>query len=364
MQSGLLLKGCQLVIPLSLRGEILDRIHSGHQGITKCRARARQAVWWPGMSREIEEIVRNCATCAKKNKPHAEPMIPTSLPEYPWQKIATDLMQYKNSMYLLIIDYYSRYIEIAKLTSTTSKDIINHLKSIFSRHGIPERLISDNGPQYSSREFAEFSRLYGFDHITSSPLYPQANGEVERAVSTVKSLIGKSEDPYLAMLSYRATPLEHGYSPAELLMGRKLRTTLPIAKSEMKPKLPDWSTFKLKDESIKERQTRNFDSRHGVRELPPLVEGNQVWITDQKTEGIVNKETAERSYQVTTPKGTIRRNRKHLIALPDTNVALPDTNTELKPQSTESPKAVTSQAEKIVTTRSGRTVRMPERYKD
>ena len=245
------------MIPLSLRGEILDRIHSSHQGITKCRARARQAVWWPGMSREIEEIVRNCATCAKKNKPHAEPMIPTRLPEYPWQKVATDLMQYKNSMYLLVIDYYSRYIEIAKLTSTTSKDIINHLKSIFSRHGIPERLISDNGPQYSSREFAEFSRLYGFDHITSSPLYPQANGEVERAVSTVKSLIGKSEDPYLAML---ATPLEHGYSPAELLMGRKLRTTLPTAKSEMKPKLPDWSAFKLKDESIKERQTRNFDS--------------------------------------------------------------------------------------------------------
>ena len=271
MQSGLLLKGCQLVIPLSLRGEILDRVHSGLQGITKCRARARQAVWWPGMSREIEEIVRNCATCAKKNKPHAEPMIPTSLPEYPWQKVATDLMQYKNSMYLLVIDYYSRYIEIAKLTSTTSKDIINHLKSIFSRDGIPERLISDNGPQYSSREFAEFSRLYGFDHITSSPLYPQANGKVERAVSTVKSLIGKSDDPYLAMLLC--------------------------------------------------------------------------------------------SYQVTTLKGTIV-NCKHLIALPETNVALPDTNTELKPQSTESPKTVASEAEKIVTTRSGRTVRMPERYKD
>ena len=225
-------------------------------------------------------------------------------------------------------------------------------------------MISDNGPQYSSREFAEFSRLYGFDHITSSPLYPQANGEVERAVSTVKSLIGKSEDPYLAMLSYRATPLKHGYSPADLLMGRKLRTTLPTAKSEMKPKLPDWSAFKLKDESIKEIQTRNFDSRHGVRELPPLVKGSQVWITHQETKGIFNKETAERSYQVTTPKRTIRRNRKHLIALPDTNVTLPDTNTDLKLQSTESPKTVASEAENIVFTRSGRTVRMPERYKD
>ena len=89
-----------------------------------------------------------------------------------------------------------------------------------------------------------------------------------------------------------------------------------------------------------------------------------MWITDQKTEGTVNKETAERSYQVTTLKGTIRRNRKHLIVLLDTNVELPDTNTELKPQSKESSKTVASEAEKIVTTRSGRTVRMPERYKD
>lgn len=356
VQNGILLKGCQFVIPLALRGEMLDRIHSGHQGITKCRARARQAVWWPGISREIEEIVRNCATCAKKIQPRSEPMKPSSLPEYPWQRVATDLMQYKGNMYLLVIDYYSRYIEIAKLSTTTSKAIINHLKSIFSRHGIPERLISDNGPQYSSGEFVEFARVYGFDHVTSSPLYPQANGEVEKAVSTAKSLIGKSDDPYLAMLSYRATPLEHGYSPAELLMGRKLRTTLPIARSELKPKLPDWTTFKVKDQDIKDRQTRNFDSRHGVRELPPLSGGDPVWITDQKTEGIVNKETADRSYQVDTSKGTVRRNRKHLVVLPDT----PKEETPRASEESQTPPDDTTK----VTTRSGREVRPPQRYKD
>ena len=364
VQGGLLLKGCQLFIPLPLRGEMLGWIHSGHQGITKCRARARQAVWWPGMSREIEELVRNCTTCAKKCQPRAEPMKPSSLPEYPWQKVATDLMQYMNSMYLLVIDYYSRYMEVAKLSATTSKTVINHLKSIFSRHGIPERLISDNGPQYSSGEFAEFSRLYGFDHVTSSPLFPQANGGggVERAVSTAKSLIGKSDDPYLAMLSYRTTPLEHGYSPDELLMGRKLRTTLPTVKSEMKPKLPDCSIFKYKDQAIKERQARNFDRRHGVRELPPLTQGDSVWITDEKAEGIVNKEIAERSYQIETTKGTVRRNRKHLVALPDTKEE--QTSPSSNKESTDSAEPV-GPVEKIpVTTRSGREVKVPTRYKD
>lgn len=117
----------------------------------------------------------------------------SSLPEYPWQKVATDMMQYKNNMYLLVVDYYSRYIEIGKLTATTSKAIINHLKSIFSMHRIPERLVSDSGPQYSSGEFAEFSRQYGFDHVTASSMYAQANGEVEKAVSTAKGLVGKSE---------------------------------------------------------------------------------------------------------------------------------------------------------------------------
>ena len=185
--NGLLLKGCQLVIPLALRDEMLDRIHTGHQGITKCRARARQAVWWPGILRQIEEIVLNCAVCAKNQRQRAEPMIPSNLPEYPWQKVATDLFQFKSHQYLIVVDYYSRFIEIAKLTSTTSQAIISHLKSIFSRYGIPERLISDNGPQYSSAEFADFASQYGFDHITSSPHYPQANGEAERAVATVNA---------------------------------------------------------------------------------------------------------------------------------------------------------------------------------
>ena len=102
------------------------------------------------------------------------------------------------------------------------------MKGIFGRHGIPECLMSDNGPQFSSHEFQQFSKEYKFERITSSPNYPQANGEAEQGVQTVKALLNKNDDPHLALLAYRSTPLANGYSPAENLMGRKLRTTVPI----------------------------------------------------------------------------------------------------------------------------------------
>lgn len=99
------------------------------------------------------------------------------------------------------------------------ESVINHLKSFFCHHGIPEIIISDNGPQFVATAFSKFAEEWGFTHLTTSPHYPQSNGEVQRAVQTAKDLITKSEDPYLALLSYRSTLLHNGYTPAELLMG-------------------------------------------------------------------------------------------------------------------------------------------------
>ena len=165
--------------------------------------------------------------------------MPSPLPSRPWEKIGTDLFEWKKVDYLLVVDYYSRYIEIAKLTSTSANSVIAHLKSIFSRHGIPETVMSDNIPQYSATVFEEFAKEYGFTHVTSSPKYPQANGTAERAVKIVKQLLKKNQDPYLAMLAYRSTPLENGYSPAELLMGQKIHTTLPTQCGYRKEKLEE-----------------------------------------------------------------------------------------------------------------------------
>ena len=105
----------------------------------------------------------------------------------------------------MVVDYYSRYIEIAKLISTSSNDVIRHLKSIFAHHSIPESVVSDNGPQYSAISFSNFTKEYGFTHTTSNPRYPQVNGAAERAVKTVKELLVKNKDPYLALLDYHST---------------------------------------------------------------------------------------------------------------------------------------------------------------
>ncbi|UYV74443.1 hypothetical protein LAZ67_11003580 [Cordylochernes scorpioides] len=230
VQNGLLMRGCRLVIPASMKLEILDKLHAGHFGITKTRLRARETVWWPGISEEIAETVRKCSVCIQEAVSKHEPLIPTNFPTRPWQKIGMDLFKFENKWYLVVIDYYSRFPEMIQLDRLTANVVVRGCKSIFARHGVPETVVSDNGTQFgAAREFANFARQYGFTHVTSSPRFPQSNGMAEAGVKIAKLILKKNQDPSLGLLEYRSTPLENGYSPAELLMGRKLRTTLPIA---------------------------------------------------------------------------------------------------------------------------------------
>ena len=237
VQQGLLMKGNRLVIPVSIRLDVLDKLHEGHQGITKCRERAKTSVWWPGLSKQLEELVNNFSTCIKECVNRPEPVIPSELPDHPWQKLAADLFELKGQTFLLVVDYFSRYVEVAKLIRTTSPDIVVHLKSMFARHGIRDQLVSNNGLQFLSNALAQFAEEYALTHTTTSPRYPQANSEVERAVQTVKHLLKKAQDPYRALLAYRATPLESGLCPAELLMGRKIHTQVPTVPAQL---IPSW----------------------------------------------------------------------------------------------------------------------------
>ena len=134
VQNDLLLRGTRIVIPTKLRLDMLDKLHHGHQGITKCRERARCSVWWPGLSRQPDDLVQNCHQCCKDRFQHAEPLIPSTFPELPWQKVATDMFDWKGHTYLLIVDYFSWYIEVAKLSGETSSKVIRHMKSIFAPH--------------------------------------------------------------------------------------------------------------------------------------------------------------------------------------------------------------------------------------
>ncbi|KAK1904365.1 putative protein K02A2.6, partial [Dissostichus eleginoides] len=124
----LLLRGQRILIPQSMREEILNDLHSGHQGIVKCRARARQSVWWPGLSVVIAKLVESCNTCSQHRADQREPLLTTPVQEKPWQRVGTDLFFWEKKTYLLIVDYFSRYIEVAQLNIATANTVIAALK--------------------------------------------------------------------------------------------------------------------------------------------------------------------------------------------------------------------------------------------
>ena len=278
---------------------------------------AHESVWCPGLSKQIETMIENCSVCLQERKNHNEILINSTLPDRPWQNVATDLFEFQNATYLAVIDYFSRYIEVAKLGKSDSAHIIERLKSIFARWGSPETVTSDNGPCYSSASFAKFADEYGFTHITSSPRYPQSNGEAERAVQTLKNLLKKSADPYLALMAYRSTPLQNGYSPSQLLMGRKIRSTVPCLPAELEPKWPDFTKLREKEEDMRMKQKVVYDTRHRTKSLHKLNPGDSVWIKDLNRSGtVISEADIPRSYFISTPNGNIRRNRVYLNKIP------------------------------------------------
>ena len=125
---GLLLCGQRIVIPAALQAQVLQQLHTGHQGLTKCRQRAQISTWWPGLSTQLADYVRRCTVCAQKQRQQAEPLISSELPTVPWQRIAADFFEFKSHTYLLVTDYYSRFVELALMSSMTSSQTILHLR--------------------------------------------------------------------------------------------------------------------------------------------------------------------------------------------------------------------------------------------
>ena len=290
-----------------MRLTMMCKLHEGHQGVVRCRSRAQSSVWLPGLSRQLEELVRRCTTCAVERCNPSEPMIASDTALRPWQKVGMHMFVYKKATYLLVVDYTSSYV--AKLAATTSPDVILHLRSIFTRHGIPETVVSDNGPQCASYEFAQFASEEGFIHVTSSPRYPQSNGKAERKLQTVTAMLKKSVDPFGALLAYRTTSLECGYSPAQLLMGRQLRTSILVMASTLQTRWNESKQLRNRQENIKTRQTVDYDRYHRAQHLSTLSAGDPVWAQDAKIGGtVVGKAGTPRSYLVHTPTTCLRRN--------------------------------------------------------
>nr|XP_049707012.1 uncharacterized protein K02A2.6-like [Helicoverpa armigera] len=236
---GILLRNDKIVIPISLRKQVLDAAHEGHPGIVAMKGRLRTKVWWPKIDRDAEAKVKSCRGCTLVSAGNPPlPLKRRQLPDQAWQDVAIDFLgPLPSGHYLLVIvDYYSRYKEIKVMKSITTADTTTMLKEIFSRLGIPMTLTADNGRQFTSQEFRDFCQEMGIKLLSTTPYTPQENGEVERQnrdilkrlqiSQTLKSDWQSDLLDYLMMCN--STPHSTtGKTPGELFFSRKFRDKLP-----------------------------------------------------------------------------------------------------------------------------------------
>ena len=211
--NGLIFKGERLVILKTMRQQMKEEVHSSHIGTNGCLRRARECMFWPGMSAEIKEFIAQCEICQTyESRQTKETLMSHELTDRPWEKPAADLFTIYGTEYLVLVDYFSNFWEVDRLEDTKASTCIRKMKSHFARYGIPDLVISDNGPQFYSEEFVRFAKAWSFEHRTSSPGHQQANGMAEAAVKSAKCLTRKSKDigrdPYLALLDKRNTQTE------------------------------------------------------------------------------------------------------------------------------------------------------------
>ena len=234
-----LLWGVRVVVPAKLRARILSDLHRDHGDIVRMKAMARSYMWWPGMDTDIESVAKSCVSCkAVKSAPQEAPLHPWVWPTEPWKRIHVDFAgPFQGKMFFLVIDAHSKWPEIFRLSSTTVQETIGVLRRIFASFGLPDQLVSDNGPQFTAREFADFVSANGIRHILTAPYHPASNGAIERFVQTFKQAMkagegnGSSFQHRLQsfLMSYRSTPhATTGKSPASLFLGRPMRTRFDL----------------------------------------------------------------------------------------------------------------------------------------
>ena len=242
------------------------------------------------------------------------------IPDRPWSRLSADIFALKGKQYISLVDHYSDFIEVGELPDTTSETIIQFFKQQFSRHGIPDCVVTDNAPQFVSRDIHEFSVDWEFEHVTSSPIYPKSNGKAESSVKVAKNLFKKAlkdgKDPWLALLDQRNTPTEGlGSSPAQRLMSRRTRGLLPTATILLKPKVEERVRDKIK---LRKQKAKHYHDRT-AKTLPELDIGQDVRVAPTTKHklwrtGKCIEKLSDRSYLVSAGRDTLRRNRQFLAA--------------------------------------------------
>ena len=244
LHDGCILWGSRVIIPKSLQATLLHELHEGHLGMVRMKALARSYFWWPRLDTDIETTARSCNGCQQSQKnPATAPLHPWEWPAQPWQRLHVDFAgPIDNFMYLIVVDAHSKWPEVIPMRSTTATRTISKLRQIFAQHGIPEQIVSDNGPQFASEEFADFAKANGIRHIRSAPYHPATNGLAERFVQTFKNALKASRADAIPfqdrlvnfLLRYRNTPhATTNTSPAMLLMKRPLRTRFDLVRPDL-----------------------------------------------------------------------------------------------------------------------------------
>ena len=163
-----------MIIPTALRKVMKEKLHHGHIGIQRTRACARQVMFWLSLNAEITDMISKCSACIENQAyQQKEPLIFHEIPTEPWFKVRMHLFSFRNKSYLVVVDYYSNYIEVCHLYHRTkSPDVISHVKAIFACFGIPRVVISDNGPQFLSMDFKTLQNLgtLSTEHLAQSIL--------------------------------------------------------------------------------------------------------------------------------------------------------------------------------------------------
>ena len=225
--------GCHLLIPAKMRRDILLKLHESHQGSVRTKQRARLTVYWPGIDKDIDNIILACKDCQDSlpSNPQ-EPITSEPTSKRPFQEVAGDFCSYAGQDYLILVDCYSDWPDIIPMGhNTTTSHLLSALRQSFCLTGVPDIFWSDQGPQFTAKSFQKLAKVWGFRHITSTPTYPQSNGKIKATVKSMKKLIltlwtGRYLDDVKltrALLQYRNTPLrKDNLSPAMKLFGKPI----------------------------------------------------------------------------------------------------------------------------------------------
>ncbi|XP_062610353.1 uncharacterized protein K02A2.6-like [Saccostrea cucullata] len=278
----------RLVIPRSIQQTVIKLAHEGHQGIVRTKQLLREKVWFVNIDKQVEEFCKGCVPCqASVPGQKYTPLKMSPLPNRPWSEVSMDFCgPFPSGSYLMVVvDDYSRYPVVEILTKLTAKAVIPKLDNVFALFGIPDVVKTDNGPPFNGLLFKEFAKHLGFQHRKITPLWPQANGEAERFMKTIGKAIRAAhaeqrswkQELYCFLRNYRATPhATTSTTPAELLLGRKLKTRIP----EIIPSSKN-TEISRKDQKEKEKMKRYADIRRGALDHK-LQPGDKVLVKQQK----------------------------------------------------------------------------------